>query len=106
MDEPLAEVFSGEESGGAQPTSSAQKRAPNILLLLPAYDGQYKVVRGFNANLQHNSSVWTPCSKEVQGLPLLAFDLIHDPRENANLAPNMPAGAQRVLEMVPSTGCA
>jgi arylsulfatase len=71
-----------------------------------AYDGQYKVVRGFNANLQHNSSVWTPCSKEVQGLPLLAFDLIHDPRENANLAPNMPAGAQRVLEMVPSTGCA
>jgi arylsulfatase len=71
-----------------------------------AYDGQYKVVRGFNTALQHNSSEWTPCSKEVQGLPLLAFDLVQDPKENTNLSLDMPRGAQRVLEMVPPAGCA
>jgi arylsulfatase A-like enzyme len=71
-----------------------------------AFDGQYKVVRGFNADLPHNSSEWTPCSKEVQGLPLLAFDLAHDPKENTNLAASMPSRAKRVLEMLPDPGCA
>ncbi|MEO6981484.1 MAG: sulfatase-like hydrolase/transferase [Edaphobacter sp.] len=69
-------------------------------------DDQYKVIRGFSPNKGRNSPDWTVHSKEVQGLPPLVFDMAHDPKENRDLAAAMPQGAKRLLDMLPTIGCA
>jgi arylsulfatase A-like enzyme len=70
-----------------------------------AYDGQYKVIRGFDPK-RSNSAEWTVTAKEVQGLPPMVFDEVHDPWEEKDLADSIPSQAQKLLEVLPVTGSA
>ena len=67
------------------------------------FDGQYKVITGFNPEISKISDDWTPSSPEVEGAQPIVFDLIHDPRENADLFTQMPSAAGRLLKMLPAT---
>lgn len=61
-----------------------------------AYDGQYKLVRGFDTSLEnYYSSNKTPRYDEMQAFTLL-FDLQEDPLENVNLAEKAPDIVKRL----------
>jgi len=61
-----------------------------------AYDGQYKLVRGFDASMEgYYPSRKVPSYEEMQEFTLL-FDLAEDPQENVNLATKAPEIVKRL----------
>ena len=68
-----------------------------------AFDGQYKVITGFNPKIARIGDDWTPSSKEVEGVQTLVFDLSQDPYENKDLFQEMPSAAGKLLEKLSSS---
>jgi len=71
-----------------------------------AYDGQYKVITGYDVKSKRNSPEWTIYSKQVRGIPPVVFDLKEDPKETEDLAANMPAQAHKLLQILQANAAA
>ena len=71
-----------------------------------AYDGQYKVITGYDLKSKRNSPEWTIYSKQVQGIPPIVFDLKEDQQETKDLSANMPAQAHRLLQILQANAAA
>ena len=65
-----------------------------------AFDGEYKVITGFNPKLERNNPDWTPSSRQVQELRPLIFDVANDAGENADLSGAMPNAGKHLLDML------
>lgn len=63
-----------------------------------AFDGEYKVITGFNSKLERNNPNWTPSSRQVQELRPLVFDVANDAGENADLSGVMPNAGKHLLD--------
>ena len=62
-----------------------------------AFDGEYKVITGFNPNLKHNNQDWTPLSPQIHGVAPLVFDLANDPGENKDLYATKSSRGEQLL---------
>ena len=71
-----------------------------------AYDGQYKVITGYDVKSKRNSPEWTIYSKQVQGIPSVIFDLKQDPKETEDLSANMPGQAHKLLQILQANAAA
>jgi arylsulfatase len=65
-----------------------------------AFDGEYKVITGFNPSLKHNSPDWVVFSPQIQGVAPLVFDLTHDPGENKDLHATKSLRGEQLLRML------
>lgn len=64
------------------------------------WDGEYKVVTGFNAADKRNDPDWALNAPQVAGVKPLVFDMPSDPGENRDLYSVMPARGRHLLEML------
>lgn len=64
------------------------------------WDGEYKVITGFDASRKRNSSDWAVDSPQIRGVNPLIFDLASDPGENKDLFAAMPARGRQLLHML------
>jgi arylsulfatase len=65
-----------------------------------AYDGQYKVITGYDMKSKRNDPTWTVYSKQIKGVPPIVFDLDHDFEEKRDISSNMPAQAKKLLQLL------
>lgn len=65
-----------------------------------AWDGEYKVITGFNPAEKRNSPDWRLHAAQVKDVQPLVFDLSSDPGENRDLYSVMPAQGRQLLDQL------
>lgn len=96
----------GMDSRSLRPVLEGRKSAHREVLFSGlgawrmAFDGEYKVITGFDPNLKQNSPAWTPLSPQIHGVAPLVFDLTNDPGENKDLHATKSSRGEQLLRML------